>query len=91
MSRYIDADKFYVSQVARCWGEPLVGTCTNDNVKLYDEIQKFPTADVESVVRCKDCKHYEHFDAYNKHFCNEYGGYVTENDFCSRAEREDKE
>lgn len=91
MSRYIDADKFYVSQVARCWGEPLVGTCTNDNVKLYDEIQKFPTADVESVVRCKDCKHYEHFDTYNNHFCNEYGGYVTENDFCSRAERKEEE
>ena len=45
MSRYINADEFYVSQTARCWGEPLVGTCTNDNVKLYDEIQKFPTAD----------------------------------------------
>mgnify|MGYP000182026488 FL=1 len=91
MSRYIDADKFYASQVARCWEEPIIGTCTNDNVKLYDEIQKFPTADVESVVRCKDCKHYEHFDTYNKHFCNEYGGYVTENDFCSRAERKDEE
>ena len=49
MSRYIDADKFYASQVKRCLGEPLIGTCTNDNALLRDEIQKFPAADVEEV------------------------------------------
>lgn len=86
MSRYIDADKFYTSQVARCWGEPLVGTCTNDNVKLYDEIQKFSTADVVEVVRCKNCRHYELLEHHNKYFCNELGGYVTENDYCSYGE-----
>lgn len=64
MSRYISADEFYVSQTARCWGEPLVGTCTNDNAKLYDEIQKFPTADVVEVVRCKDCIYFQ--DRYIK-------------------------
>ena len=40
------------------------------------------------VVRCENCKHYEHFATYNKYFCNEYGGYVVANDFCSRAEEE---
>lgn len=50
-------------------------------------IEKQPTADVVEVVRCKDCKHYEHFTVNNKHFCNEYGGYVVENDYCSRAEK----
>lgn len=39
-------------------------------------------------MTCKDCKHYKRFDTY---FCNKYGGYVTENDFCSRAERNDEE
>ena len=49
MSRYIDADKFYASQVARCWGEPIIGTCASDNSLLYDELQKLPTADVKEV------------------------------------------
>lgn len=28
-------------------------------MKLYDEIQKFPTADVVEVVRCKDCIYFQ--------------------------------
>lgn len=55
--------------------------------ELVDTFAEVPTADVIEVVRCKDCRHYEHFTEYNKHFCNEYGGYVVENDFCSRAEK----
>ena len=53
MSRYIDAEEFYVSQVARCWGEPIIGTCTSDNALLYDELQKHPTADVAEVKHGK--------------------------------------
>lgn len=41
-------------------------------------------ADVVEVVSCKDCEHYE--DIGSSHFCNEYGGYVTATDYCSRAE-----
>lgn len=59
MSRYIDADKFYVCQTARCKGEPLIGTCTNNNVKLYDEIQKFPAANATEIVRCKNCIYFQ--------------------------------
>ena len=50
-------------------------------------IEKQPTADVVEVTRCKECRHFQHFKANNKHFCNEFGGYVVENDFCSRAEK----
>lgn len=59
----------------------------------YDrnQYEKGYRAAKSEIVQCKDCKRYEHFDTYNKHFCNEYGGYVTENDFCSRAERKDEE
>ena len=49
MNKYIDADKFYASQVARCCGQPLIGTCTSDNALLYDELQKMPTSDVVEV------------------------------------------
>ena len=91
MSRYIDADKFYASQAARCWGEPIIGTCTSDNALLADELQKLPISDVVEVTRCKECRHYQSFKANNEHFCNEYGGFVDENDFCSRAEKKGEE
>lgn len=66
MSKYIDADEFYVSQIARCWGEPIIGTCPSDNALLYDELQKMPTLDVvevkhgewvhgECVSHCSEC------------------------------------
>ena len=52
-------------------------------------IQKQPAADVVEVVRCKDCKNYELMKATNSHFCNEFGGYVKDEDFCSRGAKMD--
>lgn len=44
------------------------------------------------VVKCKDCSCFEEItNAYNYYFCNRYGGIVTENDYCSRAEAKLKE
>ena len=44
------------------------------------------------VVKCKDCSCFEEITAaYNYYFCNRYGGIVTENDYCSRAEVKLKE
>ena len=45
-----------------------------------------PAVDVLEIVRCKDCKIYELMKSNGKHFCNEFGGFVTEEDFCSRGE-----
>ena len=47
--------------------------------------------DVAPVVRCKNCKHYTDFDAYNCkrldfHFCNKFGNVTQEMDFCSFGE-----
>ena len=50
-------------------------------------IKSHPTADVVEVVFCKDCKNYEYMSSNNQYFCNKFGGYVTENDYCSRCER----
>ena len=56
----------------------------------YRDAQRFPAAaDVVEVVRCKNCKNYELMKSNNYHFCNEFGGYVTEKDFCSRAQKMD--
>ena len=46
-------------------------------------------ADVEEVVRCENCKNYELMKSGNYHFCNEFGGRVTEKDFCSRGTKMD--
>lgn len=40
--------------------------------------------DMVEVVRCKDCKF---FCRGNRCYCEEFGGIVTEDDFCSRGER----
>lgn len=95
MSRYIDADKFYASQVARCWGEPIIGTCTSDNSLLYDELQKLPISDVVEVIRCKDCKHFAknkkyRYIKFSFSFCDKFHNNITtEDDFCSYGERMD--
>lgn len=52
-------------------------------------IQKQPAADVVEVVRCKNCENYELMKATNSHFCNEFGGYVKDEDFCSRGAKMD--
>ena len=82
MSKYIDAVKT-AEIVSERYKIPLS--------ELVDTFAEVPTADVVEAVRCKDCRHYERFTVYNKHFCNEYGGYVVENDFCSRAEKKGEE
>ena len=40
---------------------------------------------MKEIVMCKNCKNYELMTCNNAHFCDEYGGYVTEEDFCSRG------
>ena len=57
---------------------------------IYNAIKSVPTADVEEVIRCKNCKKYELMKSNGKHFCNEFGGFVTEEDFCSRGERKER-
>ena len=52
-------------------------------------VQKQPAADVVKVVRCKNCENYELMKATNSHFCNEFGGYVKDEDFCSRGAKMD--
>lgn len=40
---------------------------------------------MKDIVICTNCKNYELMTCNNAHFCDEYGGYVTEEDFCSRG------
>ena len=58
-----------------------------NGVIVTEEAEK--ALDVSEVVRCKNCKNYELMKSGNYHFCNEFGGRVTEKDFCSRAQKMD--
>lgn len=92
MSRYIDADKFYASQAARCYGEPIIGTCTSDNALLYDELQKLPTADVVEVIRCKDCEiATKDIMCDGWYFCHNNKLAHNPNHFCSYGRKKRKE
>lgn len=50
---------------------------------------EIPAADVAPVVRCKECTNFRQ-NAHGVCYCNEYGGAITPEDYCSRAVRENK-
>ena len=61
MARYIDADKLIqaLCNTQKTWGSRLGTSWWSHSVKLKDNmvrcIKEQPTADVEEVVRCKNC------------------------------------
>ena len=60
------------------------GLMSHEELLAY--IAEAPTIEAKPVVCCKNCKCYEFMSSENKYFCNKYGGYVTEEDYCSRGE-----
>lgn len=50
---------------------------------------EIPAADVAPVVRCRDCANFRQ-NAHGVCYCNEYGGAITPEDYCSRAVRENE-
>lgn len=57
------------------------------------ELMDIPTADVEEVVRCKDCRYYQDAKINKKGFliCPASGMEISETDYCSYGARMDKE
>lgn len=53
--------------------------------KVLREVSDAPAADVAPVVRCKDCQNLR--QSGTGWWCCEYGGTITPQDYCSRAER----
>lgn len=82
MSRYIDADALGIGKANRdVFENKAYAYGWNAAIGI---IESAPTADVTEVLRCKDCKF---FCRGNRRYCEEFGGIVTEDDFCSRGER----
>ena len=84
MPRLIDADAFLAREIKRCHCVPLVGSCDEDYESLKLLLQQEPTTDAVQVVRCKDCANFRQ-NAYGVCWCEEYGGAITPEDYCSRA------
>ena len=70
-----------------------IGTGVDESVVRwkYNDKEKWRDADIdelihlyESVVHCKDCRHYA------KGHCYMYGGQMNDDDYCSRAERREE-
>ena len=47
-------------------------------------IETLPAADVAPVVRCRDCANFRQ-NGRGGCWCDEYGGVITPEDYCSRA------
>lgn len=41
---------------------------------------------MKELTYCKDCKNFTPINS-TQYICDEFGGYVDENDFCSRGEK----
>lgn len=80
----IDADAFLAREIKRCHCVPSVGSSDRDYESLKLLLQQEPTIDVVRVVRCKDCGNFRQ-NAHGVCWCDEYGGAITPEDYCSRA------
>ena len=85
MSRYVNADE-------------LIATCnimaTQEHADIWHQFSALvmwqQTADVEEVVRCKDCRFHENEQIGMVYCPAVVGGWVEDNWFCKGGEREDE-
>ena len=87
MTQYIEREAL-LDDIDAAMQNTGMGIIVGQTLKRYVKSQ--PASDVSEVIRCKNCKKYELMKSNGKHFCNEFGGFVTEEDFCSRGERKER-
>ena len=78
MKRYVEVGEIY--------------EMANDRYEEFAQgkaLQDTPTADVTEIIRCKDCKWFNHIGCAIE--INEDSDRPSENDYCSFAERKDEE
>ena len=78
MPRYIDADNIKLKGIS-VFDQNLEILISLSDVRK--SLQMTPTADVISVVRCKDCKYFS-----ENQYCGVLG-FCEPNEYCSRGER----
>lgn len=84
MARYIDAEEVKKA-IEESW-DGCLGSYDSHEIAMNDlwVIDEVPTADVEEVVRCKDCKYRE------GSVCDYSAVYVRPNGYCQWGEKEDE-
>lgn len=88
MARLIDVEPI----IARySGGESMksMAECIHDEI-FVSVLKNAPVVDAVEVVRCKDCKYYEHpeyYDGGTKDVCRTFKRQMQEADFCSYGER----
>ena len=87
MARYIDADglkiEFMDLELDHCQG--------TDYREANQVIDDYPTADVEKVVRCKNCRWGEYNEIEKQYLCRYFIDTTTAEDFCSYGEEAEVE
>lgn len=78
MTQYIEREAL-LDDIDAAMQNTGMGVIVGQTLKRY--VKRQPAADVSEVIRCKNCKKYELMKSNGKHFCNEFGGFVTEEDF----------
>ena len=70
------------------WNQGVVTTWANAYKEAAALVEAVPPADVEPVVRCKDCEFYTE----EERWCRRLGlcGAFDTNDYCSHAERREE-
>ena len=98
MARYIDAEKL-VEKIKRCSAfKNMKGFWYESELLqsvVLDLIDNLPTADVVEVVRCKECKHRNTYEEFNRniqemvecHCCEILKRDFGEDFFCGHGER----
>ena len=88
MAEYIEREELVrqiICNMAEFIGAP-------DDALKHDEqcnyaifcVESAPAADVAPVVRCRDCANFRQ-NVRGGCWCDEYGGVITPEDYCSRA------
>ena len=105
MAEYIDKDKFchYLFKHIATFAENMIQMPVASTLQsVVNEIHEFQSEDVQSVVRCKDCKHF-HLDYFGEvngvniivahEICDLWAGgcRTTQDTFCSNGVRKDGE
>ncbi len=81
MARYIDIEGAGIGKANR--EQFLVPEFADGWNAVLKILEKEPTADVEEVVRCKDCYNSERIDSVL--YCNHFNKNVDEDDYCSQG------
>lgn len=93
MSRYIDAEQAigYLLEHKRVGLEQNIVLRADEDSIIKFINTKCPTADVEEVVRCRDCIHCEAGAYTDLLYCEYFDWGIKADDFCSYGERKDEE